>query len=67
MRDVEEVMVGFQSTVESCQEYGTLALRAVAVLNPSSSMRNFGRFFWRVHVFHLTTSAPSAAKYAMSS
>lgn len=25
MRDVEEVMVGFESTVESCQECGTLA------------------------------------------
>jgi len=35
MRDVEEVMVGFESTVESCQEYGTLAVRAGAVPNPS--------------------------------
>lgn len=31
MRDVEEVMVGFESTVESCQECVTLALRAGAV------------------------------------
>ena len=31
MRDVEEVMVGFESTVESCQECGTLALGAGAV------------------------------------
>lgn len=31
MRDVEEAMVGFESTVESCQGCGTLALGAGAV------------------------------------
>ena len=67
MRDVEEVMVGFESTVESCQECGTLALRAGAVPIQRHLYEISADFFGEKSSLHLIISAPSPAKYAMSS
>ena len=57
-KDVEEVMVRFESTVECFRGDGTSALRAMTVPNPVASIHMEFRpiFSRRNHAFHLAPS-----------